>query len=394
MSSSSVGPAGVLMLGVLGLCRMSGGQSADFETLFREGTEAMRQGRLDAAADDFSRCISLSPNFAQSYFNLGLVRLQQARPEDSAALLKKSLELNPKLRGADLFLGIAQYRLDRYEEAVKSLRVAAKSEPSNPEALMWLGIAELAAGDARAAIENLQAASQLNANQVDVLYHLGKAYMQLSKQTYERMYQADPKSWRVHQVLSQSFEQADRLDDAAKECLEAIAIAPGEPGLHQQLGDIYWKQNYLDKAAAQFESELQSNPQNLTAMYKLAVVSIERSKPQAAAELLAEVLRKHPESREAHYQMGRAEAQSGQSEAAIRDFSAAASGSGEVDSEILRQSYYQLSQLYRRAQRPEEARFALNSFLRLKQQADAQQDKKLQDKLKRSTESQPQGTQQ
>ena len=189
----------------------------------------------------------------------------------------------------------------------------------------------------------------------------------------------------MHQVLAESFEEADRLDDAAKECLEAIQLRPGEPGLHQMLGEIYWKQNNLEKAEAEFQNELQRDPDNSTALFKLASVSLERSKPEVAAELLGKVLNAHPESREAHYQLGRADAELGKTDAAIREFSAAAKGEGPVSTDTLRQSYYQLAQLYRRAQRLEESKMAMGEFARLKQQADLEQEQKLADKLKRST---------
>jgi hypothetical protein len=52
----------------------------------------------------------------------------------------------------------------------------------------------------------------------------------------------------------------------------------------------------------------------------------------------------------------------------------------------VRQSYYQLAQLYRREQKPEESKAALDSFLRLKRQEDASQAQRLQDKLNRSEE--------
>lgn len=364
-------------------------QSENFEVRFQHATDAMRSGQLDEAAADFSKCIAAKPDFAESYFNLGLIRLQQARPGDAAALFIKSLKLKPGLHGADLFLGISEYRVDKYPEAVAALKRAADLEPSNPEVLMWLGVAQLAAGDTSFAVSSLEKASKLNPKDLDILYHLGQAYMDLSKQSYERMYQADPKSWRVHEVLAESFEQADRLDDAIKECQDALKIRPHEPGLHQLLGEIYWKQNNLGYAEAEFQAELNIEPQNYTAMYKLATVSIERSKPEIAVALLNQILREHPESRAAYYELGRAEAQLGKTEDAIRDFSITVNGAASVDPEILRQSYYQLAQLYRRAQRPEESRIALNEFVRLKQQADSEQDQKLQDKLKRSTEPQP-----
>jgi hypothetical protein len=52
----------------------------------------------------------------------------------------------------------------------------------------------------------------------------------------------------------------------------------------------------------------------------------------------------------------------------------------------LRQSYYQLAQVYRRVQRPEESRQALDAFLKLKKQADADEAQKLAAKLKTSEE--------
>lgn len=253
---------------------------------------------------------------------------------------------------------------------------------------MWLGMSELQSNEPASAATHLQRAAKLKPQDVDILYHLGRAYMELSKDTYERLYQTDPKSWRVHQVLAQSFEEADRLDDAAKECLDAIRLRPTEPGLHLMLGQIYAKQSNLEKAGAEFQSELKIDPDNFTAMYKLAAVSTDLSKPEIAAELLKRILEVHPDSRQARYQLGRAEAQMGQAEAAIRDFSAVVKGKGSVDAETLRQSYYQLAQLYRRAQRLEESRVALNEFTRLKQQSDVEQEQKLENKLKRSMEPQ------
>jgi Flp pilus assembly protein TadD len=225
-------------------------------------------------------------------------------------------------------------------------------------------------------------------NDVDTLYHLGRAYMLRSKETYERMYVADPKSWRVHQVLAQSFADADRLVDAVKECEEAIRQKPAEPGLHQQLGDIYDRQNNLEMADTEYRNELKIDPHNAAVMYSLAVVSIERSKPSDAVELLTEALRRTPGSVEARYQLGRAQAQLGHNDEAAVSFAAVVANPQGVNAEMLRQSYYQLSQLYRRLHRPEESRAALDSFVRLKQEADKEQSHKLEDKLRKSVQGQ------
>jgi len=363
-------------------------QDNQTEKAFHQGTAALHDGQLDAAAADFSRVATLAPTFAEAYFNLGLVRLQQGRLDDAVASLAKSVALKPRLRGANLFLGIASYRDNDYAKATAALKREALIDPANAKVFMWLGIVQLAAGDVSAATVTLDKAAALSPGDVDILYHRGRAHMLVSKESYERMYKADPNSWRVHQVLAQSFLEEDRLDEAVHECQQALDLKAEEPGLHEQLGDIYQMQNNLPKAEEAFEEELKINPENSSSMYKLAVVSIERSKPQVAAELLTELLRRSPRQSDAQYQLGRAQAQLGNTDGAIHSFSAAVADSTQPDSETVRQSYYQLAQLYRREQKPDESRAALDSFLRLKQQADAQQAQKLQDKLKRTSQMQ------
>jgi tetratricopeptide (TPR) repeat protein len=160
----------------------------------------------------------------------------------------------------------------------------------------------------------------------------------------------------------------------------------GEAGLHEELGDVYLEQNQLASAETEFQQELKIDPENTDVMYKLALVSVERSKTEIAVELLRKVLERTPHSAAAEYQLGRAQAQMGNVDEAVASFKAAVADSRGSDAETLRQSYYQLAQLYRRQQKPEESRAALDAFLRLKQQQDAEQAQNLQDKLKRSAQ--------
>jgi tetratricopeptide (TPR) repeat protein len=364
------------------------GQNPAYEKTFNRGTEAMRNGQWSEAAEAFTEATALAPPSAIAYFNLGLARLQQEHLDEAIAALNRAVNLAPKLRGANLFLGIARYRKNEYASAIAALKREIQTDPGSAKAHMWLGVAQLGAGDPDAASVALDKAAKLSPDDVDILYHRGRAHMLVSKESYEQMYKADPNSWRVHQALAQSFVEADRLEDAVKECQVALSVRPNEPGLHEELADIYWKQNQLEKAESAFQDELKIDGESLSSMYKLAVVSLERSKPEITVSLLTAVLRRAPTYADAHYQMGRAAAQLGQVDEAIKNFNAAVADAGQTDSESLRQSYYQLAQLYRRAQRLGESRSALDSFLRLKQQADAAQAQRLQDKMKRATEAQ------
>jgi tetratricopeptide (TPR) repeat protein len=362
------------------------GQSATFEKSFNEGSQAMRSGDWNGAVSSFTVATEILPTSAEAQFNLGLAQLQQEHPQEAIPAFNRAIQLSPRLKGAHLFLGVARYRLNDYPAAITALRKETQIDAGNGKALMWLGVAQLAAGDNAAAATSLDRAAQLNPSDVDILYHRGRAHMLVSKDSYEEMYRADPNSWRVHQALAQSFVEADRLEDAVHECQNALNLRPQEPGLHEELADIYWNQNQLEKAEAAFEEELKVDPESISSKYKLAVVSLERSKPEVTVSLLSQVLQQSPGYRDAHYQKGRAEAQLGQTSEAIGDFKAEVANGDRADAESLRQSYYQLAQLYRKAQQPEESKAALEAFLRLKQKEDAAQSQKLQDKINRSAE--------
>jgi tetratricopeptide (TPR) repeat protein len=372
--------AGTAVLAVLS----AAAQSEPFVQALREGGEALRGGRLEQAASAFERCTVLDPSFAEAWLNLGLVRFQQHKTADAVPLFEKSLKLKPSLRGANLFLGIAQYRAMEYPKATAALSRDLALDPNSADALMWLGVVKTAVGAHSEAVKYLEKAAQLRPKDIDVLYHLGRAHMLLSKDVYERMFEVDQHSWRVHQVLAHSFTEADRLDDAVKECQEAIRLKPDEPGLHQQLADIYWIQNNLPAAEAEFQTELQTDPYNTGAMYSLAVISIERSKVAVAVDLLTEILRRAPNTTEALYQLGRAQALVSNYEGAAASFAAVVADPRKINAEMFRQSYYQLAQLYRRLHRPEDSKAALEAFVRLKQQADLAQNQKLEDKMKKS----------
>jgi tetratricopeptide (TPR) repeat protein len=354
------------------------------EKLMEKGTAALRRGDFAGAAETFSRVTIIAPQFAGGFFDLGLVRVQQGKWEESIAALQKCVQLDSKFRGAHLFLGIAEYRRNRYAEAKSDLKRELELAPKNADAWMWLGIVQLVDGDTEGAVGTLDRAAALSPDNVDILYHRGRAHMLLSQKSYEHMYEVDPKSWRIHQVLAQSFVEQERYEEAARECKLAIQDHPEEPGLHEQLGDIYWKQNQLEPAESAFAQEVAIDPQSISVLYKLGAVSLERSKPQVAEEIMRRVLQASPGSIEAHYQLGRAQAQLAQYEGAIESFSFVTANNSRADKDILRQSYYQLSQLYRRSQKLDESKKALQVFLSMKQDVDSREDKKLQDKLKRA----------
>jgi tetratricopeptide (TPR) repeat protein len=332
---------------------------------FLDASEAMKHGDLDAAARGFTAVAKSDPSFAEAHFNLGLVRQEQGKLEEAVASFEKALTLKPRLHGANLFLAVAQYRLGRFDQARVAARKETTAYPRDASAWMWLGIIEIGAERPQEAAAALDKAAQLSPGNVDILYHRGQAHLLVSKESYARMLHADPKSWRILQVLAEASSDADRPLESIAEYESAIKLVPTQPGLHEALGAEFRAAGKMQEAEAAFQRELEIDPFNASARYKLGILAIDRGDGAKAKEFIAEALRQKPGMRHAEYNLGRAEMLLGNDAASLQHLQRATTAAGS-DPDVVQQAWYQLGIAYRRLRRMDDARAALATFQKLK----------------------------
>jgi len=342
---------------------------------FRQASDAMRQGNLDQAGDGFAAVIKEAPTFAEAFLNLGLVREEQGRHEEAIADFQKALQFKPRLRGASLFLGIAEYRTSQLDASLAALRKETTISPKDANAWMWLGIVALEKGDGEEAVRALDEAVKLSPGNVDILYHRGRAHLFVSKDSYARMFKADPKSWRVRQILAEANADADRHMDAIAEYQAAIQLAPNEPRLHEELGSEFRIAGKMPEAEEAFRKELELDPDNVVAKYKLGVLLTEKGDAAQGKQLLEAALKVRPGLRNSDYNLGRAEMLLGNDAAAAEHFQRATKADSDPD--ILEQAWYQLGIVYRHLHRIEEAQKAMATFQKLKNEEEENSQKKL-----------------
>jgi len=357
---------GVILLLTVLPCSAQTPIPANVVEKFQQASEAMRQGNLDQASEGFAAVVKEAPTFAEAFLNLGLVREEQGRHDEAIAGFEKALELKPKLRGANLFLGIAEYRASRLDASVAALRKETTASPKDPTAWMWLGIAALEKGDGEEAVRALDEASKLSPDNVDILYHRGRAHLFVSKDSYARMFKADPKSWRVRQILAEANADADRHMDAIAEYQAAIQLAPNEPRLHEELGSEFRTAGKMPEAEEAFRKELEIDPDNVVAKYKLGVLLTEKGDAAQGKQLLEAALKVRPGLRNGDYNWGRAEMLLGNDASAAEHFQRATKADSDPD--ILEQAWYQLGIVYRHLHRMEDAQKAMATFQKLKDQ--------------------------
>ncbi len=336
---------------------------AGVQTLFRQGAKAMQAGNVQKAEQAFEQVTQLDPSLAPGWLELGLAQLRDGKVTQCIASIRKSLQLDPQSPGAHLFLGIAEYQASHDKQAVKDLRQAIRNHPKNEQAYMWLGIVELNMGHPELAVGPLDKAHQLNPKDENVLDYQVQAHLAVAKQSYKKLYELDPSSWRIHQLSAVIDSDAHDHQHAIKEYKLALKLAPTRPDLWEALG---WQYRALDSnsnAVKAFQKQLHLSPGNPIAMYNLASSEVENGQPKAAIPLLEHVVSVYQVPTQANYYLGRAYESEGQYAKAAVQFQKATHVAGAVKS----RAWYQLSQAYRHLGKTQEARAAVEKFQKLRQ---------------------------
>lgn len=353
------------------------------QTLFRQGAEQMHAGNAVAAEASFRKATELDPSFAPAHLDLGLAQLKEGKLLEAIASIKKSLELDPSSLGAHLFLGIAEYQSNDAESALADFRQELKQDPKNVQALTWLGIVELNTGHPELACEPLDRAAELAPTDENVLDYRVQAHMAEAKQSYTALYKLDPASWRLHRLNAAIDAQADDHKGAIEEYQLAIKLAPNEAELYEGMGWEYRKLGQADQAARAFAEQLRLTPGNPIAMYNLGSAQVDSGQENAALSLLQEVVKIYNHPTGADYYLGRALAAGGKDDEAILAFQRATRLNGEMQW----RAWYQLSQIYRRLGKTAEASTAALKCEQLKQAAFEASAKEAEDWRKLNTAS-------
>lgn len=118
-------------LRVEGVMRVSG-QPTPADLAYREGRQAINDGRRADAAERFRHALSLDPAHIESYNGLGVALSLENKPQEAIEVLNAGLTLAPTASHLHANLGLAYYMLSRLDEAKASLEKAAAGDPDNP----------------------------------------------------------------------------------------------------------------------------------------------------------------------------------------------------------------------------------------------------------------------
>jgi tetratricopeptide (TPR) repeat protein len=247
------------------------------------------------ATEEFKKVLALDPDLVEARVNLGLVYHALGEYNLAASNLSTALRQSPNLPGPTVILGIDYLKLGAVEKAIPVLQRALRLEPSNLEARRALARCYLSRADFRQAADEYRQLASLNPDKADAWFKLGHDYLDLSARQAFRGSQVFRGSPWGNRFLGDTLFQRNRWRDAADEYRQALAIDPGQPGLHVSLGQAYLHGGKLDQAEAEFHLELQRDAQSEPAWLGLAETRLAKGQATAALETVEKTWKISPE---------------------------------------------------------------------------------------------------
>ncbi len=113
-------------------------------------------GDLKAAAENFSKAVSLGPNQATIIGDAGVFALYLGRVDQGVELMHRQVQLDPVSPTAHSQLARALLMQGRLDEAIKEYHMVLDLNPGRTAAWYWLGMAYLLNSDFDQALESVQ----------------------------------------------------------------------------------------------------------------------------------------------------------------------------------------------------------------------------------------------
>jgi tetratricopeptide (TPR) repeat protein len=324
------------------------GNPGNLRALVRRGEARLMQGNVDAALQDWDKAVGVDAEQTERILGLretgfGDSALEQL-PDSTRETIQTFREglQNRGFPAAHLALAFIAEQSGNQPQAASESALAASTARDDPPAgncnegevsmalqrqeysrivpcagkiitpaspadfRMRVASAMLEAGQPDAALKALDGLSAADSASAEAAYWRARCYEKLATAAYLRLYQADPNSYRVHQLMGDL--EAAKGDDAKgiEEYRAAVALKPFAPNLHYSLGHLLWKDLKVPEARVELEAELAMNPRHAGALNDLGNTYLFEHQPNKALPYLVRALRGNPGNADIHRDLGTA----------------------------------------------------------------------------------------
>jgi tetratricopeptide (TPR) repeat protein len=240
----------------------------------------VESNRPQEAVEKLNALVARSTNNIAAWLQLGIVHHQSKNYPAARDAYEKLLTIDPRFFPAlNNLASLYSENLNQLDRARTLARSARDQRPDDPVVADTLGWVLFKRGEYSGALPLLQQSAEKLTKSSEVQFHLGMTHYMLGDQPSARS--AFERSLAGGQEFPGKAEAEAKLALLSKSAAEPASVAtlekqlaasPRDPLLRTRLANAYEQAGAFEKAANTYQSAIQQNPRNVSAMLKLAQV--------------------------------------------------------------------------------------------------------------------------
>jgi len=330
----------------------------------------------------FKKALQLKPDLVSALIFSGIARNELSKPVEATRLLERAIELNPTDPLAQTWLAHSYAAQSRFREAADHFLLASERWPTDVDIWYGLGQAYLALGRQEVErLTNLypggarilqlagdlwllrgdsdkalafylealkrspgltdvqQTVDQLRAQhgkaepvkvtpqpprtaaahtQEDKHYLAATDYRERAQRAFERISVVGADSHRAHQILAESLQAQEKVNEALAEYRAAIKLKPDIIGIHRDIGDLLMGDGKVTEALEEYQAELLLRPNDSQVYYRMGRALIVLGREEDAEAALTRALALGGSPTAAHKELGKIYMNRGQPAKAVQ----------------------------------------------------------------------------
>ena len=341
----------------------------DFATLAAQADQASQQDRLDEAIVLYRKALAIRPSWSEGWWSLGTIQYDRNNFKSAAGAFQHAATLEPKKGSPRVMLGLCQFELGDDDNALKNIQAGRElgttPDPEFQHVMLYHeGLLLLRKGRFATAED---AISQLIIEHVstdEATLALGMAALRMLPQNLPSD-GAPGRDVVLGVGKAESLVVLKQFEKSKQAYEQLVREFPEYPNLQYAYGHFLLEINDVDDAVAAFQHEIKNSPASVPARLQIAAVRYQ-SDSAAGLPYAQEAVKLAPQLPFAHYLCGLLLLDTGDFQQAIPHLEMAVKG-------LTKEAgvYFALGQAYAKAGRKQDAAHARATFVRLKQQASA-----------------------
>ena len=362
--AACVGQAGSSQTGSAQAGSSQAGEIARHERLAHQ---SMSQREPAKAIPELQAVVSLDPKNLDARANLGVLLFFQGEYEAALPQLRAAVEMKPDLWKIRSLLGIAERRTG--DEAQGRIDLEAAYPHLEEEKLMVdVGLDLI---ESYAATDDLSKASdviaqllKLRPTDPSLLYTSYRIHSSLMAESLLSLSLVAPDSAQMHMAIAHELQRTQDLAGAIRNLREAMALDPRLPGIHFELAEALHAsddEKLHAEAVEQYKLAVETNPNDPKAASRMGDIEVESGDLAAGEKDYRRALKLQPDSPDATIGLANVLSQKGDPGAAEPLLQKVIA---EDPTNYL--AHFRLSAVYRKLNRPEDAKRELDSYKKYK----------------------------